>query len=140
MRDAPTPLHQIALPHSLDFRVSLRIDHEAPVDVLLNGVEPPELPGHDDEDGRDIDQHQALVWELWDEVTHDDSVQYVQSVTHQYKHQAYTCPLRQPVIHDPRLDLGSEYVAKLVFDASIEVWLRLRLGHTDSELGPGPRL
>ena len=91
----------ITLPHSLDFRVSLRIDHEAPVDVLLNGVEPPELPGHDDEDGRDIDKHQALVWEVWDEVTHDDSVQNVQSDTHQYKHQAYTCPLRQPVIHDP---------------------------------------
>ena len=57
----PRALLQInPLPHSLNVGVSLRVDHEAPVYVLLDGVEPPELPGHDHEDGGDIDQNQAL--------------------------------------------------------------------------------
>ena len=58
---APRALHQInPLPHSLNVGVSLGVDHEAPVYVLLDGVEPPELPGHNHEDGGDIDQNQAL--------------------------------------------------------------------------------
>ena len=74
MREAPRAIQLIALPHSFNVGVSLRVDHEAPVDVLLDGVEPPELPGHDDQDGGDVDQHQAL--KIRTEMTYDTMIVY----------------------------------------------------------------
>ena len=47
-------------PDSLDAGGSAGVDDEAPAEVLLDGVQPPELARHDDEDGRHVDQHQPL--------------------------------------------------------------------------------
>ena len=102
----PRALHQInPLPHSLNVGVSLRVDHEAPVYVLLDGVEPPELPGHNHEDGGDIDQHQALSQSWLVMIVYN----LISVSTHQHKHQAHTCSLLKPVIHHHSLDdLGPE--------------------------------
>ena len=39
---------------------SRRVDYEQPVGVLLQAVQHPELPDHHHDDGRHIDQDQAL--------------------------------------------------------------------------------
>ena len=44
-------------PDSLDAGGSAGVDDEAPTEVLLDGVQPPELARHDDEDGGHVDQH-----------------------------------------------------------------------------------
>ena len=81
-------------PDSLDAGGSACVDDEAPAEVLLDGVEPPELARHDDEDGGHVDQHQPLHTLLQgdrrDRGTPD---------THQDEHQPDTRALLKTIIH-----------------------------------------